>query len=58
MKMKPSDSGMYTLQDSKGWIAFTITTVLGDGYEENGWYGEGGTEIEAIQNLQDQMRAA
>lgn len=61
------DSGMFVIHDDTfNWTAFVITTILpvdsgllaNDEGREHGWYGDGETEAEAIQDLQDQMRAA
>ena len=55
--MTTKQSGMYTIHDdTHDWTAFVITTIIGDGNREHGWYADGATEDEAIQELQEEMR--
>lgn len=58
---------MFTIHDNTfNWTAFVICTILpvdsdllaNDEGREHGWYGDGKTELEAIEDLQNQMRAA
>lgn len=65
--MKDRDSGMFVIHDDvHDWTAFVICTILPDDSgllandegREHGWYGEGATEVDAIEELQSIMRAA
>ncbi len=62
--MTTRPSGMYVIQEDNGdWVAFVITTILPDpssllAYDEgreHGWFGEGATEVDAIEELQSLM---
>ncbi len=53
--MTTRPAGMYTILDGNVWIAFVYCTIL-TANGEHGWYGEGSSEVEAIEDLQVQMQ--